>query len=81
MLQLFTKLFLYRCLQISAKTFIVVLISETFGWVPSKGQLMEAGVDITKYPEGTSLFEILIAQGTFLTDNANSKHRVLITNL
>ena len=51
--------------------FIVVLVSETLGWVPSKAQLIEAGVDITKYPVGTSLFEILIAEGTFFADNTN----------
>ena len=47
------------------------LVSETLGWVPSKAQLIEAGVDITKYPVGTSLFEILIAEGTFFADNTN----------
>ena len=69
--QAFSTLLQCSACKSAGRMFIVVLVSETLGWVPSKAQLIEAGVDITKYPVGTSLFEILIAEGTFFADNTN----------
>lgn len=54
--------------------FTIVLLSETLGWIPSVGQAEESGASgIMQWPAGTSLLEMLIVQGAFLTGNANGK--------
>ena len=67
----------HRCLQAETMLVVIVLLSETLGWVPSKEQLISANVNTTNYPIGTSLLEMLVAEGAFLSGSPNGNRSYL----
>ena len=67
----------HRYLQAETLLVVIVLLSETLGWVPSKEQLISANVNTTNYPIGTSLLEMLVAEGAFLSGSPNGNRSYL----
>lgn len=48
-------------------SFVIVLLSESLGWIPTEKEKSEAGVK--GWPEGVSFLEMEIIKGAFATMN------------
>lgn len=50
-------------------SFVIVLLSETLGWIPTEKEKREAGVK--GWPRNVSFFEMEILKGAFAINNSN----------
>lgn len=59
----------YRITNSTCMSFVIVLLSETLGWIPTEKEKREAGVK--GWPRDVSFFEMEILKGAFAINNSN----------